>query len=210
MPPRLYSIGFFLLLCFLVLLEYLINPPLLYEGDTSIYEDQKSTLEHVIKKKPLTSLAFDSFFENAGMLGVTHQPAREIDHLFHLVSLDAEKNNFRVAETDYFLPPEKSQQPEKILVTYDIFSTEPRTIFSAYTDLKHIIQRTFLYNPEVRLIEKNTYGDKSFIIRLEGNQKTMYLVVAYRDRLLGFEYPLENTRLRHDDIQKILSQIFAQ
>ncbi len=204
MQPRIYFIGFFLLLCFFSGIEYFFSPPLLYEGDSSLYEAEVSSLEKEVVRNAITLNPIDFALTQKGFTPLSMTPSEEIHHLFHMIPLDPDKDDFRAAQVSYF-QENSEKKKEKFLVEYEVFSTKPRTVFSAYTDLKGKVKKSFLYNPEARVIEENKYGDKSFIIRLEGNQKTMYLVVAYRDRLLGFEYLIS----RHEQMEKVFTEIFS-
>ena len=204
-----YFIGFFLVLCSLALIEYFVAPPLLYEGNTELYEKNREDLSVDIQKKSLPQKNFLSEFQAVGMKNISISHKKEVDHLFHFVSVNDADDNIRVLKTEYFQENEIKDQ-KKILVAYEIFSTKPRTVSSAYEYLKSRIKENFSRSVESRIIEDNIYGDKSFSIRLEEGQKTLYIVVAYRDRLLGFEYPIDSLGSRHESIEKVLLQIFSQ
>ena len=204
-----YFIGFFLVLCSLALIEYLVSPPLLYEGNTQLYEENRDDISIDIEKKDLPQKNFLSIFTSVGIKNVSLSHKKEVDHLFHFISVNDVDDSIRVLKTEYSQENEIKNQ-KKILVAYEIFSTKPRTVFSTYEYLKRHIKEDFSHSIESRIIEDNIYGDKSFSIRLEEGQKTMYIVVAHRDRLLGFEYPIDSLGSRHESIEKVLLQIFSQ
>lgn len=204
-----YFIGFFLVLCSLALLEFLVAPPLLYEGDENLYESHTTNLSVDVQQNALEANDFLEDFLSVGMQKISISTPAETDHLFFFSAIDSEKDSLRVLKTDY-LQENEIKDIKKILVGYEVFSTKPRTIISAYEYLKGRMKEDFSTSVESRIVEDNRYGDKSFTIRLEEGQKTMYIVAAHRDRLLGFEYPLDSLGSRHEDIEKVLEKIFSE
>ena len=114
------------------------------------------------------------------------------------------QNNFRVFSTTYLLKNSNGKD-EQYAVVYDIFSTKSRTIPEAYADIKNTIQQELDGDVEKQVVEHNHYGQKSFTVDSIVKQgKVMYLVVAYRDRLLGIEYNFS----RHGEMEKVFTQLF--
>ncbi len=213
-----YVISFIIIVGGLVAIQYFISPPQLSEiskeekienSENPIAENNSQNL----KKNPIGLLFSKEIFEKSGLTNIEVGESKEINHLFHLFPIDSEIDNFRVIETEYFQKNEVSEEKEgenkKVLVIYTIFSTTPRSTLKAYSDIKKQLIRSFENDIEKKIIEANQYGDKSFVISLESNQKTMYILIAYRDRLLGFEYPIGKTFSRHEEMKKFLTFIFS-
>ncbi len=209
MKNSVYFFGFFFLLLFFCALEYFIAPPLFYEGDKNLYETEKENIQKDISRNPLQKNTFEDIFKAAQIQNISTHKSVEVDNLFYTLSLTPEEDDFRVLKTEYFQTNE-IQESQKILVVYDIFSTRPRTIQTAYTDIQEKFKKLLEQNIEAEIKEDNQYGNKSFMIRLEEDSKTMYLIVAYRDRLLGFEYPIGKNFSRHDEIEKVFQIFFSQ
>lgn len=208
MKEYMYHIGFFLVLCSLALLEFFVAPPYLYEGDKKLYEAGDVDISQDIKRNTLPNRDFLYEDLKKNLKNISVSVPEEVDHLFYFASFTPEKDNVRISKKEYFQKNEIGDY-KKVIVVYEIFSTKPRTIISAYEDVKNRIKLGFLNSLESFVIEDNQYGNKSFSIRLEEGQKTVYIVAAHRDRLLGFEYPLDTLGSRHEEIEKILLQVFS-
>jgi len=67
----------------------------------------------------------------------------------------------------------------------------------------------FLENDiESHIINLETWGKKSFVIKLESKQKFMYLVVALDNIVVGITYPLGINFSSHSQISPVLQRFF--
>lgn len=202
------SIFFILLLAFLAAAEYFVAPPEVYEGEKGLYTNEKKNPKLGALSNDLQNLidesALEPYFAEIGRPLSRVIPSEEVNHLFHLFPFSVKDADFRAVKTTYFTEA-PADSKEKYMVTYDIFSTKPRTIIEAYADVKNSIQKELEGNVESRVVEHNFFGQKSFSIKLEENSQVVYLVLAYRDRLLGVEYPYP----RHDEVKKVFVGLFS-
>lgn len=88
-------------------------------------------------------------------------------------------------------------------------------LFTAYSvTLPNIISEDDAYSqakaqiqPLAEVIEVQRYGKKSFVIRLEAHQQMMYIVIVFKNRLLGISYDIADIS-RFKSIDTVLKKAF--
>lgn len=90
-------------------------------------------------------------------------------------------------------------------LSMDIAVLSPEiSIASEYNTIQSQIKSKFS-SPIQQIIELNKYPEKSFTIRLAENQKNMYIVIVFKNRLLGVSCDLSDI-LRFKSIDALLLQ----
>lgn len=153
-----------------------------------------------------TSDIFIHELEKLGITNITALPKYENSFLFSQFPINKVEHNLSISTTEY-RKKLKTLYEEEYMKIHE-FTLYDNSLEKAYEIVKKNIENNLINNPEAKIVEVNQYGEKSFVIRLESNQKTMYLVLASGDRLLGIEYLLGENFSRHRSINTVLQTVF--
>lgn len=150
-----------------------------------------------------------SAFQNQSVLGVYATPSHSASFLFGKFPLNEKEHSVSLQTTLFNKKAESISNalPEEYLKIYEI-NTNGIDKDIAYKEIKNRIELQLENNIEANIVDVTQYGEKSFVIRLEPNQKTMYLVMDSGSRLLGIEYPLGENFSRHRILDKVLLELF--
>lgn len=141
---------------------------------------------------PLLQAATNSF------PNITTQEFPQTDLLFGKFSILLSEQKILFYKKTFF------SDASPIFTIYSYTSPQVLEPFSSSIE-NSLLQSSFSPTPQILNIQR--YGGKSFAIRLEQQQKTMYIVIVFGDRLLGIEYSLDDI-LRHKGIDAMLQSAF--
>lgn len=123
--------------------------------------------------------------------------------LFGKIPLTATEPLLQARVTEYF--EKKGNEKETILKLYEFTEEYSDSLYGIlYKKSKEYVKG----DPESRVVEIDGYAEKSFVIRLESEQKVMYLVLASKNEVIGVLYPIGDNFSHHNLLAPILKRLF--
>ncbi len=98
-------------------------------------------------------------------------------------------------------------QKEYLLDGKNLFTVFSVTLPQKQSEELESIQVLTQIQATAQTIDINTYGKKSFVIRLEEHQQMMYIVIVFENRLLGISSDITDV-LRFKTISQVLKKAF--
>ncbi len=198
-PKWVFALGFGGVLLFLIGIQLIFAPPEVFQFSSDSIKEESNTAE----KTFLSSSFPESAFTNAELGTIVLSSQMEVNQFFNTTLFPSEDLNIRVLKSLYSQKEAEKETP--LISVYEFFPTQQNTVDHAYTVLKNFFSESLKDSVEAEVNETNTYGEHSFYINLGNEQKTVYLIVAHKNVLIGFEYP----RAHHDAVRKVLQQYFG-
>jgi GH15 family glucan-1,4-alpha-glucosidase len=185
-------LGFTAVLCLFVVGEFFLNNPGIFRFAPKTAQMDDSLSSHF----PI------SLFSQVGITNIAISQQKEVQHFFHEVAISPDDQKMRVLRTLFIQKQNEEDVP--FLVLYEFFSSRETTVIDAYSEIKETLKKAISDDPESDINENDAFGDMSFYENLGNDKKTVYLVVAFGDKIYGFEYP----RANHLEIKKLYDALF--
>ncbi|MEI7510744.1 MAG: hypothetical protein WCJ84_01160 [Candidatus Peregrinibacteria bacterium] len=198
-PKWAFALGFGGIILFLIGVQLILAPPSVFRFSSNATEESTSGSDTAA----LQSHFPESAFSNTDLGEVVLSKQMEVNQFFNTTLFPSEQLNIRVLKSLY--SQKKGTTISPLISVYEFFPTRDTTIDHAYLSLKGFFAESLKDSVEAEVNETNTYGEHSFYINLGNQEKTVYLVVAHKNELLGFEYP----RASHESVKKVFQTYFG-